>query len=593
MSDKHANLLIDDDLLRLLSAHADGQLSDEEHGQLTTLLRDDPAARAAYFEFTVLRAGLWRKAGRRRAMEELVGKSVGHAPHDKSRVSDSVGHAPHDKNRVSVPARGACPTPRKSLLNWASRHPKVPSIAIAATVLIAALVVLGLTPMKQWIAGDGDKTDEQDVATPGKEDFVAKLSNWQNDVWLEGTRPPLDDPRLMIGRRLKIESGLIEVTYLTGAKVVIEGPAEFVVGGMKDEGGRMKEEGRESEGHPSSFIPHPSNTGFLHFGSLVARVEGEKAQGFTIDTPSARVEDHGTEFGVHVSMDGASDVLVVDGAVTVENPKSGHEIVLNENDGVHLSPDGMRTLDFDEGSTRYVRIQAMRKLMERRRYEIGDTWNYSEAIAQAQDNRNLRRNPAPDAKGHAVWQFIHTDGGLATYQDRDRTSPQCWWRQHGSLLTWDDQWHEQPAVKSGGWTRDDNETPYVTVNSGQLGQRQILVRNRRFGALIRWMNPAGNGVTVQIDGDFTKSADHADANVNFDFVLAIHDASEDEWRYVTCRSHRSSATTVATIENHRVRLDARDQIVWGVRAHRDFSGYYKFIDNIRLTLVSGSEEEVK
>ena len=225
-----------------------------------------------------------------------------------------VGHAVCDERPdegARDPAREACPTPRKSLLQWASRNPKGPAVTIAATVLIAALVVMGLTPVKQWIA-EQDKAGQEEKGAKGASDFVAKLSNWHNDVWLEDTRPPLDDPRLNVGKRLKIESGLIEITYLTGARVVIEGPAEFVVGGTKAQ--REEENGAEdnSRGRKPADL---ANSGYLKLGKLVARVEGKKAQGFAINTPTARVEDQGTEFGIEVRRDGEAFVQVIDGKV--------------------------------------------------------------------------------------------------------------------------------------------------------------------------------------------------------------------------------------------------------------------------------------
>ena len=284
-----------------LQRYLDGDMSVAEHSQFVEQLRTDDLRRRAMVDY------LWNT--------HLISESL------DVENADQVGHAVRDEQPnegARDPAREACPTPHKSLLNWASRNPKVPAIAIAATVLIAALVVMGLTPVRQWMAG-GSKNDdgERQLEDPKSGEFVAILNNAHQAKWLDGTQPRLKDPRLKVGRRLAIASGLIEVKYYTGAKVVIEGPAEFFVGRMKDEGGRRKEKGGESEGHPSSFILHPSNAGFLRFGSLVARVEGEEAQGFTIDTPSARIRDLGTEFGVEVDRNGEAEVAVLSGEVDV------------------------------------------------------------------------------------------------------------------------------------------------------------------------------------------------------------------------------------------------------------------------------------
>ena len=321
------------ELLALLDAHRDGHLTDEDRTRLTALLAEDPAARALYARVTLMQVCL--------EMETSGGQesAVGHAVRDKQQVS----HAVRDKQPDECsgdPPRDTSPAPRrKSVLNWASRHPQGPAVAIAATVLIAALVAMGLTPVSQWIAG-GDKNDATDrqPQDPTASEFVAILNSSQAAKWLDGTEPRLKDPRLQIGRRLAIASGLIEVKYYTGAKVVIEGPAEFVVGGNAV--------GNAVPGVPErhrgrSLQDDLANSGYLKLGKLVARVEGENAQGFTIETPSARVEDFGTEFGVEVADNGASEVVVLSGEVDVINSEGPEQRVrLTADQGAFVAKSG-------------------------------------------------------------------------------------------------------------------------------------------------------------------------------------------------------------------------------------------------------------
>ena len=300
---------------RLLSTATDRPLSDEQAARLTELLTTSPAARDVYYRHIALETGLRFES----VQTDEVLQPVGHALRNKQpqptelamgeagRGSGSRG----EERDAPDPARGARPTPRKqSLLQWASRHPKGPAVAIAATVLIAALVVLGLMPVKDWMA----RNEKRDTDRPTTSEFVAILNNSHKAKWLDGTQPTLSDPRLRIGRRLAISAGLIEVKYYTGAKVVIEGPAEFVVGGTEAQRQDNNSRGRE----PAD----KANSGFLKRGSLVARVEGKEAQGFTIDTPSARVEDLSTEFGVEVHRHGGADVIVLDGKVVLVRDES-------------------------------------------------------------------------------------------------------------------------------------------------------------------------------------------------------------------------------------------------------------------------------
>ena len=109
-----------------------------------------------------------------------------------------------------------------------------------------------------------------------------------------------------------LASGLIEIKYNTGARVVVEGPAEFTILGKKN--------------------------GYLKFGKLVARVEGRKAKGFAIDTPVGRVEDLGTEFGVEVKQDGATRVHTFEGLVVVSDSAGGQTVEVRSDEFVEVEP---------------------------------------------------------------------------------------------------------------------------------------------------------------------------------------------------------------------------------------------------------------
>ena len=72
---------------------------------------------------------------------------------------------------------------------------------MAVVVLVAVLVGMAVTPVKEWIAG-GDKNNKDEQRDSSKPEFVAKLNDWHNAVWLEDSRPPLRDPRIAVGKKL-------------------------------------------------------------------------------------------------------------------------------------------------------------------------------------------------------------------------------------------------------------------------------------------------------------------------------------------------------------------------------------------------------
>ena len=92
------------------------------------------------------------------------------------------------------------------------------------------------------------------------------------------------------GQQVKLVAGLGEITFRSGAKVVLSAPAQFSI---------------------------TSATGTdLQFGKLSARVP-HSASGFAVVTPAGSVVDLGTEFGVEVTADNKLDVQVFVGEVKV------------------------------------------------------------------------------------------------------------------------------------------------------------------------------------------------------------------------------------------------------------------------------------
>lgn len=94
-------------------------------------------------------------------------------------------------------------------------------------------------------------------------------------------------------RRLAIESGLVELTYASGVRVTLEGPADFTV---IDE-----------------------TSGKLDAGKLVASVP-KGAEGFRVDYAKGNVVDLGTEFAMDARTDGAMELGVLDGKVNLNLP---------------------------------------------------------------------------------------------------------------------------------------------------------------------------------------------------------------------------------------------------------------------------------
>ncbi|MCG8585044.1 MAG: FecR domain-containing protein [Pirellulales bacterium] len=213
------------------------------------------------------------------------------------------------------------------------------NFAVAVSVAFVAIGALVAWMAVTYLPGIAKQDTGNEPVVEVK--HVALLRTHQDVEWADKARPASNGTRLVPGDRLAIASGLVEIKYFTGASVVIEGPAEFWVGGTEASGTKAKREekiarssgatheatasgrsprklgGRSLLPHASSLTPHPSstNSGFLKLGRLVARCETFESKGFTIVTPAARVEDLGTEFAVAVADDQRTQVHVVRGKV--------------------------------------------------------------------------------------------------------------------------------------------------------------------------------------------------------------------------------------------------------------------------------------
>ena len=119
--------------------------------------------------------------------------------------------------------------------------------------------------------------------------------------------PP--DSRPGIGEAIKqldleIESGIIEISFSSGATVTLEGPA------------RLK-------------LDSEMKCRLVH-GKLAANCP-PSAYGFVVEFPKGNVLDLGTEFGINTSSDGKTDVHVLDGEVIVSCTDSDHRVLSEQN----------------------------------------------------------------------------------------------------------------------------------------------------------------------------------------------------------------------------------------------------------------------
>ncbi len=136
--------------------------------------------------------------------------------------------------------------------------------------------------------------------------------------------------------RCRLKAGSVELLTSRGVRMVIEAPAEF------------------------QFLSAQELV--FHRGRISAHV-AESARGFTVLTPTGKVIDLGTEFGVEVSPEGNSELHVFEGEV-IARPKSGtEERLLTTNEAFQFVKEGMgAACDMRSGS--FLRADEMEQLVQ-------------------------------------------------------------------------------------------------------------------------------------------------------------------------------------------------------------------------------------
>ncbi len=288
MKSEEENTVIKEEVFELCEKTLNGELCEEGLLRLETLVVGNGQARKFYVEYMHQHAGLyWQHAdeGVAFALNSLVSECT----IDENRVGsfDQAGKGgadPHASSENIV------------LGPWTWKK-----TAAVAVILIGGVLM-------------GWGVAEKNPLEPS----IATLIKAANCSWQGGVLPTEEGAKLRTGR-LRLQEGLARLKFTSGAELTLEAPVDIEL-----------------------LSPMLCR---LHRGTVVAKVP-EQAQGFTIETESAKLVDHGTEFGVHVDGHGGrTNVLVFDGIVDVEQKQSGEVQRLTTGNGSKISAEVFETTE--------------------------------------------------------------------------------------------------------------------------------------------------------------------------------------------------------------------------------------------------------
>lgn len=404
----------DDAFLTLLLRHMDQSISEDETTALHAELARDVERRRQFVNFYIQCARLGE------LLRPQISDDRDESPHaglDDAQIlpalnlpPDQAQTTPVDDDIAAVGTRQAFPVaktrgtiaPRQSgqpfwRKPWAifSRPAGTRGWSIAASALLVSAVSLVLVLHYLGVMGRH------------AEPFVMGAS--LDAVWADPSSVAAEGSFLKTGVQQSLSSGCAELTAANGLRVIVQGPASFTL--------------------------EKPNVLTLASGRLTASVP-KPAHGFTVNTPTARIVDLGTEFGVAVAGTGGTDVQTFVGTVSVAPTVTATDsavIFITAGHERRISSAGDVT-EITADATAFVRAQQF------------DDW------------KAMPRKTSYE-RWWAYSQRLRSDPDLVAYYtfDKDAALPESLVNEAPSgaalngILLGTDRIHERPAWATGRW----------------------------------------------------------------------------------------------------------------------------------------------
>ncbi len=245
----------------LIAAYCDGLISDQDVRPLEECLLRSEDARRAFVAAFQLHTELHFAMRARRATDVVLQEVCGGA-------------------LANVPTASRSRLRQHRLLG----KPNVVLASLAAGLMLALILA---AIFASHLRSPIEALSSAKLLSDRRDGNVAWLVNAQDCQWA-GSESEMPGRDMRAGKHLRLQSGLAQIEFDRGARVILQGPAELVL-----------VSGSEAR---------------LIYGTLTAHVP-TPARGFTILSPQGKVVDLGTEFGLSVDAAGETTVRVFNGLV--------------------------------------------------------------------------------------------------------------------------------------------------------------------------------------------------------------------------------------------------------------------------------------
>ena len=345
----------DRSIAELLALLCDEAISPEEMERLDRLICTDATVRRLYMEYLDLHARLSYQF--HQPAESVFPLPSGHSRSTVPRQPFAVG-----SQSLMADSPADVPFPPIIVQNSPGLPASVsPSLSPFGSFVLSyslAAVIVGIGLLIGWacqvsISQQVARSDPRPAITPFHPEsemvFVGRVTGMIECRWADPKTGTVDYAYVPLGRKYALASGLMEITYDTGAKVILQGPCTYKVesetGGYLSQGkvtAKIGErgEGRAERGEGRGERNPASPQSAMSNHSSPSLLSPLPAPLFSIRTPTALVTDFGTEFGVEVDRNGMTESHVFRGKVVLTvldaDKKQDRKITLGANESARI-----------------------------------------------------------------------------------------------------------------------------------------------------------------------------------------------------------------------------------------------------------------
>jgi hypothetical protein len=322
----NSELRPDQELSALVSAMLDGELTAADESRLADLLRDNVDAQERYLDYCRTHALLRQELGGRCDIAALAGEAAVAAAASAVETQNPFGETGRRQFSTDDPPVSL---PSIVLQPFSDQNPQFSPLGSFVLSYALAAVIIGAGILIGWACKVSNHQPVANAPSPSpithhepQMVFVGRVTGMVDCRWSDPNSGTADYAYIPLGRKYALASGLMELSYDSGATVILEGPCSYTV---ESKTGGYLGLGRltakvEAGGGGRGTGQGPATASIVQQSTIInhqspAPRPPSPVPFFFVRTPTAKLTDLGTEFGVVVDGSGVTESRVFRGRV--------------------------------------------------------------------------------------------------------------------------------------------------------------------------------------------------------------------------------------------------------------------------------------